>query len=410
VENMGVSGPGGSDDVCIYFFGSSSNTTKLTLTPEQLDFSVQPKYNGGLIYTYEPDRQLYPPEVSLRVEQGSDVAWNAQRPNWINVTPSSGTTPKDDIKISLSLTPDDAKYVGSRQGQVTFTATNNAQAILQVNVTIDPPRFITPTALIGFLSAWGYTSASTMPNPLPAGAVIFWTKVSPPNNGIVTRTPYAHSTVVLSSAQQIEMARTSHWFAGTPAPNVGTYEFGEIWMPPAGSEVDLATIAQLFPDGGIDREYGTVEAWNCHGFSANVVHRGVNTFIRVQPGTLFNRSGSNTLNVLLGSVWHDGLEGMAVTVPPGVFDVHSQFLVDVFADGSVTFYLFEGSATYISNSGSYQSVLQPEEMVNVDAAGVPGDVTAFDPSDLDRWWEQISIEPASPPLILYLPIILQSSS
>lgn len=268
---------------------------------------------------------------------------------------------------------------------------------------IEKPRYIDDANdLDKFLRTRGYSeSHCPKSGPLPAGSVKFWKLGS----------AIAHTSVVLSKNRQIEMGNardksgkpisairhpTVDQPQADPQANVGTYVLHQVLCPPPDAYVDergAENLANLQRYG--ERAKDASDDWNCHGFSANLVNRFVETFVRVRPDT--NVNWDQMLEI--GAI--HGLTPAQIAILQGKVSVRSEYVIEVEPDRTATIYLIEGSADY---QGMGHAVsLSSGEMTVIDVDGIPSAPARFDLGELDRWWEDLG--QASPPGILGLDLL-----
>jgi len=261
-----------------------------------------------------------------------------------------------------------------------------------------PPRFIgNPKNLQEMLKAKGYsTDHCPAGGSVPAGAVILWNRGA----GI------AHSSVMLKDDRQIEMGHkpggkryiSEHLGPSVnPEPNRGNYTEAEVLCPPPGHNFDSGGAATM---AGTDRNYGEKkpDQWNCHGFSANLVHQYGRTGITIKPGAQYRWEG-NRLILEKGEIHIRGNSKVQVEALGGKVIHHSEFVVMARGDGSGQISVLTGDVTFDGAGGAI--TLQAGEQSEIDAAGggTPSAPAAFDPNDLEKWWssaEMVRLEHAEP--------------
>ena len=255
-----------------------------------------------------------------------------------------------------------------------------------------PSRFIKPTLLEEFLRSLGYDeSACPKEGDPPPGSVKFWSKV--PGGGI------KHSSVMLSNNRQIEMGHKPHIPGSseymseilldgeTPKPLKGTYNLQKTLCPPPTYHFDNDYSEKMV---GIDREYHNRSThWNCHGFSARVVHNCVETGIRMKPITDFEWKGK-TLILNGGEVWGDVISP-TIQIPQGAVQFGSEYTIEVRNDNSTIIYLIKGKADYKGIGHSLS--LSAGQMGVIDPTGVPSAPTTFNISEMDLWWTELNFFP-----------------
>ena len=256
-----------------------------------------------------------------------------------------------------------------------------------------PPRFIDhPEKLEEFLCSQGYHNSTCPPKgDPPPGSVKFWSLV--PGGGI------SHSSVMLSYGRQIEMGHKrkprgnkSEYISEilppweNPKPRKGNYSLQKTLCPPPTYHVNNDCIENM---KGIDREYKSKRTkWNCHGFSAHVVHNCVETGIRMKPTTDFKWKGE-TLILNKGEVWGDVIP-LTIQIPQGAVQFGSEYTIEVRNDNTTIIYLIKGKADYKGIGHSLS--LSSGQMGVIDPTGTPLPPTTFNISEMDLWWTELNYE------------------
>lgn len=259
-----------------------------------------------------------------------------------------------------------------------------------------PPRFIgNPKNLQEMLEAQGYsTDRCPKDGSIPEGAVILWNRIG----------AIAHSSVMLRDNRQIEMGHkpggkkfvSEHLNPGVkPTPNKLSYTQAMVLCRPPGPDFDSGGAATM---AGTDRNYGEKQpdVWNCHGFSANLVHQYGRTGITIKPGSTYRWEGDRLI-LEQGEIHIRGNSKVQVEALGGKVIHHSEFVVMARGDGSGQINVLAGEVTYEGTGGVV--TLGAAERSEVDAAGSPSARAAFDPNDLEKWWasdEMVRLEHAEP--------------
>ena len=415
VESMGIKGTEyGGDDVAIYFFGFENPTQYFTIKPDTVYFTAHNTVKGPLVTdTKNPSALSTSQDVKLTANETDAVMWSSTGPSWVGTSPLSGETPSV-ISVSAVLTVDDVKKFGSRTGEEVYTSDDGTmKEALEIKLTIAPPRYVNPrdvnpkegdkSQFFEYIKSRGYKKVVPDESDLPPGSIIFWEMVGSENYR-------AHSTLVFDATKKhIGMEKSNkilpHLTKPVP-PGGGEYVPMEVWEPPTKSSFDKDSVPSvLLEEGRVNRESG-LRYWNCHGFVLNVIFHGIKHDTIIKPGANAEINDED-ITVNYGEVWFNEDEGrkMNFIVPPGDILVHSEGLVNVHSDDSVTFYLFEGSADY--SGGGYNASLESQQKVNISPSGEPGPVEDFDPAEIEAWWDQIIVDPGKPPSNVYLPVVFK---
>jgi hypothetical protein len=417
VECMGIKGyEMGGDDVAMLFFGFEDPDQFFSLEPDTLWMTAHDTAAGPLTTkTNDPSATDTELEVNLTAHDPAEVDWSSTGDSWIQTFPFAGTTPST-ISVSAALFDQDVEHYEYRVGEEVYESDDGTlQKKLKVNLTIAPPRYIEPgdvnppqgvkSEFFSFLASRGYTSVEPTQASFPPGTVLLWKKVGDPSGYI------AHSTIVFDyNLNTIGMERINKIIQHPTIPTAGglIYELAAVWEPPNPILFDRHRVPSvLLIEGEVERESGMLRRWNCHGFVLNVLWLAIEDNTIIKEGSDVE-IGEESLTINSGEVWFEGDEGQTIIAPPGEFTVHSQGLVNVAGDMTTTFYLFEGTADY--SGGGYNAHLEALQKVVISPSGEPGPVESFDPEEIEKWWQEINVEPGTPPPDMYLPLVLYKAS
>lgn len=413
VECMGIKGyEFGGDDVAMLFFGFENPAQYFTLEPDTLWMTAHDTAEGPLTTnTNDPSATDTHLEVSLTANDPAQVDWSSTGDSWIETFPFAGTTPST-INVSAALFDQDVQHYEYRAGEEIYESDDETlQKKLKVNLTIAPPRYIEPgdvnppqgvkSEFFTFLTSRGYKSVELTHATYPPGTVLLWKKAGDPSNWI------AHSTIVFDyNKNTIGMEKFNNIIQHPtpPTPWGGIYELVQVWEPPNPILFDMHRVpSTLLIEGEVDRESGMLRRWNCHGFVLNVMWLGIEDNTIIKEGSDVE-IGEDSVTINSGEAYFEGDDGRTIITPPGEFTVHSKGVVQVAGDTTTTFYLIEGTADY--SNGSYTASLESMQKVEISPSGEPGPVVSFEISELEEWWDEIHVEPGTPPPDVYLPLVL----
>lgn len=250
-----------------------------------------------------------------------------------------------------------------------------------------PARNIENTdQFVKLLLSRGYSETHCIAGAHPPGSVYVWNLGS----------RIAHSSVMTADERQIEMGdkpggkRYISELLKTktnPTTSKGkSYSLNMVLCPPPGTVFDAAGAQTM---GGIDRNYGEPDKWNCHGFSANVIARYATTGIRIEPGSKYRWDG-NTLMLEKGRVYVKDNHTVRIQLKGGTLHPQSSYMVEVDTSGAAQLYVLDGSVSYQGQAGSIS--VPAGQVASIDGAGAPGQMSCFDAGALSTWWEHMDAD------------------